>query len=155
MSSQLPPVPRPGEGEPIVFMDITLGGESRLSWIFTIPSQAFTLTYSSVPARRWGSKWWAMEWTQPWTSLGARSIQAADGVLHYTKTAKESRRARTTTFVMAASAPCSHDAADRKPWNESSLGSSVNLNSRRQLPTLRHWSRHSSSQPRYLPSKPS
>lgn len=31
MSSKLPPVPRPGEGEPIVFMDITLGGESRLS----------------------------------------------------------------------------------------------------------------------------
>ena len=29
MSGQVPPVPRPGEGEPIVFMDITLGGEVR------------------------------------------------------------------------------------------------------------------------------
>ncbi|KAK5089201.1 Peptidyl-prolyl cis-trans isomerase-like 1 [Lithohypha guttulata] len=27
MANQLPPVPKPGEGEPIVFLDVTLGGE--------------------------------------------------------------------------------------------------------------------------------
>lgn len=33
MANQLPPVPKPGEGEPIVFLDVTLGGKSCLTRI--------------------------------------------------------------------------------------------------------------------------
>lgn len=33
MANPYPPVPRPGAGEPIVFLDVTLGGKSDVIYV--------------------------------------------------------------------------------------------------------------------------